>query len=211
MHPAFLIHPPTGGAESAAATLGREHPLARAEERLGRLRRQAAAVAVALVTSAAALLAGVQDLGSTVIAAGAVLTVLVTRVVVAAAAVRDAALELIAGGSAALPLAAVQHECARLADPRRARDLARSLDALRREARRQHAARRWVRPLYAPETIREADGDIERTVVLLRSGPAPPTALARAERLLGGAGSPLYGTDARRLREELRRIWWALG
>ena len=206
VHLALSVHPPPGGAQSAAALLGREHPLARAEERLGRLRRQAVAVTLELLTSTTVLLADVEHLRPAVIAAGAVLAVLVAQLVVAAAAVRDRAVEMIAHGSEALPLPAVQRERARLGDPRRVRDLARSLDALRRDARTLH----WLAPLYAPEVIRAVDAEIDQIVVLLRSGLAPPTALARTERLLGGAASPLYGTDVRRLRAELQRIACAL-
>jgi hypothetical protein len=210
-HLVHLVHhlQPSGRARCAEATLGREHPLARAEERLGWLRRQALVVAVTLVGSAIGLVAGIEQLGAALPAAALVLVVLATWIVVAVGAIRERALELIAEGRDALPLAAVRRECARLASPRRVLDLARSLDELRREARRPR--RSLVAPLYVPAVIRESDAEIARLAGLLRSGRTEPAALARIERLLSGARSPLYGADGRRLREELRRIHFALG
>jgi hypothetical protein len=56
-----------------------------------------------------------------------------------------------------------------------------------------------------PGVIRAADAELATTVRALCARPDAST-VARVERLLCGASSPLYGEDARRLREELTRI-----
>ena len=56
-----------------------------------------------------------------------------------------------------------------------------------------------------PGVIRAADAELATTVRVLSARPDAST-VARVERLLCGASSPLYGKDARRLREELTRI-----
>jgi hypothetical protein len=118
---------------------------------------------------------------------------------------RDWALALIAAGRDRLPLEAVRRECARLADPRRATLLARSLDRLRSEAGRPHGRSAITAPLYVPSVIRDVDAELTRIVRMLRTAPRL-VAVARAELLLRGPSSPLYGDDSLRLREELRRI-----
>ena len=121
---------------------------------------------------------------------------------------RRRALELIAAGRAALPLAAVRRERARLA--RRVGALAESLERMRVDARRPMRNRPVVAPLYFPSVIREVDDELARTARLLRDGTPDLAAVARTEELLGGESSPLYGPDVLRLREELARLQYAL-
>jgi hypothetical protein len=66
------------------------------------------------------------------------------------------------------------------------------------------------RTLYVRSVIRQVDDELAQTAELLRDGDPEPSAVARIERLLGGALSPLYGEDGRRLREELNRIRFGL-
>jgi hypothetical protein len=176
------------------------------EDRIRWLRRQGAAVATLLTGSAAALLAGATELLAVLLAATAVQTTIALGLVAALGARRRRALELIAAGRAGLPLEAVERERDRLAH--RVGALAGSFDRLRIEARRPR--RSIVAPLYVPSVIREVDEELARTALLLRSARADVAAVARAEELLGGAASPLYGDDVRRLREELGRLQFAL-
>jgi hypothetical protein len=192
-------------ATSAEEILGREHPLAHAEERVGRLGAQSGTVAVVLVGSAAGLAAGARGLLAVLVAAAIVQTALAILLASAVACRHERALALIAAGRERLPLDAVRRERARLADPRRATLLARSLERLRSEARRPYGGHPIGGPLYEPGVIREVDGELGGIVRALRAAPRL-VAVARAELLLRGPSSPLYGTDSRRLREELRRI-----
>jgi hypothetical protein len=188
------------------ALLGHEHPLARTEVRLRRLRSQLVAVGALLAGSGVALLVRLGDTRALMLAAGVVLVWLCIALLAASAALRDRALDLIAEGRDALPLDAVRRQRRRLQDPRHARALARSLEHIRRESRPGARRRTFGPPLYVPSVVRQLDTEIARTVELLR-GPAPGVvAVARTERLLGGERSPLYGEDPRRLGEELRRI-----
>jgi hypothetical protein len=195
-------------AAQARALLGGEHPLARAEERMRWLRAQAAADAALVTGSAAGLVAGATELLALLVAAATVQIGIIAGLFAAAGVRRRRALELIAAGRAALPLAAVRRERARLA--RRVGALAASLERMRVDARRPMRNRPIVAPLYVPSVIREVDADLERTARLLRDGTPDLAAVARTEELLGGESSPLYGPDVRRLREELARLQYAL-
>jgi hypothetical protein len=192
--------------DAPETVLGHEHPLARAEERLRRLRLQLAAVGTLLAGSAVALLVELRDTRALLLAAAVVLVWLGLALLATSASRRDRALDLIAEGRDALPLDAVRRQRARLMNPRRARALARSLDHIRLESRVGARRRTFGPPLYFPPVIRELDPELARIVELLRSPKPSIVAVARTERLLGGERSPLYGEDPRRLGEELRRI-----
>jgi hypothetical protein len=116
------------------------------------------------------------------------------------------ALELIAEGRGTLPVAAVARERARLLDPEHVRALAASLQELREEARSPIRRRPLAPPLYSRRVIREVDADLADVVAVLRRSRPAAVVVARAERLLTLASSPLYGEDARQLSEALRRL-----
>jgi hypothetical protein len=192
-----------GRPDAAQAILDPQHPLARVEVRVRALRRQALAVVVALATGGVAALAGATEALAVVLAAGVVLAFLLVALWSALTSRRERAVGLIAEGRAMLPLPTVQRERARLTDPDRVRALAQSLESMRREV----DDGRWLSlPLYVPSVIRAADEEIARTIGTLRDEGPGPVAVARAERLLTGPDSPLYGADVRILCEELRRI-----
>jgi hypothetical protein len=210
MHLPAGIRPPSARARDATEALGSDHPLARAEERVRWLSGQVATATMLLLASVVGLLLGADSLRTIAFVAVGVQAVLLVALTVAVRSRRERAIDLIAGGRGSLPLAAVQRERTRLADPRHALRFARSLDALRRDARRSLRDRPLHPPLYAPAVIREVDGDLDRITRVLRSCRPDLSALARIERLLGGEGSPLYEGDSRRLRDELRRIQFSL-
>ncbi len=174
------------------------------------LRRQAAAVGVLLGVIGLALAAGAIAVPALLIAAVVEGRLLVCLAVVGGRR-RDAALDLISAGRGGLPVAAVQRERARLLDERHLAALARSLEALRREAAAPYRDRPIERPLHSPSTIRQVDGDLECMIALLCDPRPGPAVVARIERLLGNEMSPLYGDDVRRLREELRSIMFTGG
>ena len=178
-------------AQAARAILGGEHPLARAEERMRWLRAQAAADAALVTASAAGLAAGATQLLALLVAAAAVQIAIIAGLFAAAGARRRRALELIAAGRAALPLAAVRRERARLA--RRVGALARSLERMRVDARRPMRNRPVVAPLYFPSVIREVDAELARRRDC--SATACPTSPRSRVRRSCSAGSPRRCTD----------------
>jgi hypothetical protein len=186
--------------------LGREHPLARAEERVRWLRRQAAAVAAVLLASAPAVLVDVPHASAVAVASAAVEGILLLAATGASASVRHHARALVTGGSGTVPLAAVQRERSRLLAPRRRHALADAIDDLRDEASRPYACRPLRQPLYVPAFIRQLDDELAEIAETLRRRDPDITAVARIERLLGACDSPLYGRDLDELRHALRRI-----
>jgi hypothetical protein len=204
----LLPHSPAD--RGARALLGREHPLAHAEERVRWLRRQVAVVLGLLAGSGVLVLGGVRGVLPILIAAAVVLALLAVGLISAVGARRHHVIELIADGRGSLPLGAVERERARLLQPRRVRGLARSLDDLRREARSPARAYPLDRALFSRSVVRQVDAELEQTAELLRSAAPEPAAVAKTERLLSGGRSPLYGEDSRRLREELKGILFAL-
>jgi hypothetical protein len=190
---------------AAQQVLGAEHPLARAEHRVRWLGHQAATLAALLPVGALALLAGAPGLRAGLLAGGLVEAWLLVALSAAAGVVRDRALDLIVEGRGSLPLASVRRRRARLMRPRHVRRLAEAIEALRREARCAYRPHPSARPLYMPAIIREVDAELAAAVRVLRARP-DATTIGRIERLLGGATSPLYGDEPKRLREELARI-----
>ena len=191
---------------SAGELLGARHPLARADERVRWLGRQAATAAALLPAGGVLLLAGGSGVLLVLPAAALVAAVLLLALAVARDTRRTSAVELVAQGRGALPIVSLQRQRERLARPGRAGRLAASIEALRREARAPYRGCPRRRLLYVPAVVRQADAELARTAELLRSVRPDPATVARVELLLGGATSPLYEDDAGRLREELNRI-----
>jgi hypothetical protein len=189
----------------AQQVLGADHPLARAEHRVRWLGRQAATLGALLPVGALVTVIGAPDLRAVLLAGALVEACLLVALAAAVAVTHETALDLIAHGRGALPLVSVRRRRARLLRPRHVQGLAEAIQALRSEARCPNRSHPRSRPLYVPAVIREVDAELAATMHLLRSQP-DATTLGRIERLLGGASSPLYGDDARRLREHLARI-----
>jgi hypothetical protein len=192
---------------TAHALLGSGHPLVRVLATTRMLAEQSVVVLGLSVASVVAALAGVPGALAATAAAVVAQAGLAYALAIAAATRRERVLDLIAEGRDRLPLAAVQRERERLLDRRHRIALADSLDGLRSDAERPM---RTARPLYAPRVLAAVARDLARTAELLR-GPEPGVAgIAMAELLLGGSRSPLFGTDAGRLREALRAIDFVL-
>jgi hypothetical protein len=209
MHVAIPAARPRASAAITRATLGAHHPLARAQARTEVLLGQSAAVTSVAALSAGAWVAAVPAapclallIGAAVVQAG-----LGLALVLNVQARRDAVLCLIAEGRDGLPLAAVARRRRRLLDPAHRQRLARSLDDLRREARRPP---RVGLPLYSRRVVRSVDGELARVADLLRATDATACGVAQAVVLLSGFASPLYGDDLERLRRELGRLGYQL-
>jgi hypothetical protein len=202
----YALRSEARSATGAAEALGAGHPLARAEERVRWLGRQAATVAVLLPAGALLLLAGAPGWRLVLPAAAVAEGWLLLALVLALDARRARAVELIAQGRSALPIPSVQRKLARLPRRRYISRLAASVEALRLEARASYRACPRRRPLYVPTVIRQVDAELARIAELLRGEEPDPVTIARVEVLLGGESSPLYEHDPERLREELHRI-----
>ena len=64
-----------------------------------------------------------------------------------------------------------------------------------------------VTPLpFEPMVVRTVAGELRDVIGLLRAEEVSARGVARAERLVERAASPLYGQDVGALREELRRV-----
>jgi hypothetical protein len=190
----------------AEDVLGPGHPLARAEQREQWLGRQVAALAACLPAAGLVVLVDLATVPyGAMLAAALVASALLVMLADARVTRRERARDLVADGRETLPIASVRRERARLLEARYVQRLARSVEALRREARAPYRARPASRPLFVPAVVRAVDEELASTARILRSGPTAAT-VASVERLLCGSCSPLYGEDARLLRDELARV-----
>jgi hypothetical protein len=206
MHPSVHLPPSFAQASRARAVLGSDHPLVRALELEDVVRRDLLVVAAMLAPLA--LIAWLRVafapwlLGAALVSAAA----LVALVAILRARRREFALALILEGHERLPVQAVAAERARLLAADHRRMLARSLELLRAAASERHD---WLRSgtlPYSARTITAAAPAMREVEALLRSERPGTRGVALAQRLLVDGRSPLHGSDAHALREELRRI-----
>jgi hypothetical protein len=203
---------PVGGVASRAsarvgdaeAVLGLGHPLVCAMERVRVVIAQmlvtgalsAGAVVTAAHESSAAPLA---------LAAGVVELGLACRLAVCLDRKREEARNLIADGRDELPLAVVQKERRRLADPRHRAHLARWTDGL------TLGGDGWpAHPIGSVGTFRAVTPELREVAALLRSGTGGIRGVALMEKLLTRGCSSLYGNEAGALRGELGRVRYYL-
>ncbi|HET7048530.1 MAG TPA: hypothetical protein VFI54_09715 [Solirubrobacteraceae bacterium] len=139
------------------------------------------------------------------ISAGVVLLALTALVAALRLRVRDRARDLIAEGRETLPIIAVQRERRRLLARRRRKVLARTLDAMVRQATSPPTIPS-ARPLFDVRVIASVSGDLRAVIRLLQKKHARARGVALTERLIVDGGSPLYAQDQMRLREELHRV-----
>jgi hypothetical protein len=195
---------------AAGTLLGFGHPLARAQQRITVRLEQAAVVGVILATSVAAMAAGAAE------AAAAILACAVAEVGLAASLAtrmsdrRACVIDLIIEGRGGLPLPVVRRERARLLAPAHRRDHARSLRELADEAQRDPVRPLSGRPLYTRRVLVTVAPELHAIARRLDASPVALGGSALTERLLTAHESPLYGPDASRLHQELRRIAFAL-
>lgn len=191
--------------------LGSEHTYTRAHDALAVLGRQAGAVGLVLLGSLAALMAGVGQALSVVIGSAIVSLVLAVLAGEHWDRRRFAARQLVLDGREVLPLAPIQRERRRLLEARTRHYVARSFErVLQHVTRRPAPVPRSVRPLFDVGTVSSVIEDLREIVRLLHTGVAQARGVALAERLLTEGVSPLYGSDAIALRDELRRVRYLL-
>jgi hypothetical protein len=191
---------------SSAALLGWDHPLVRGEGRRADLRRQSLVTAPLMVGSGIAAAFGSRG-GLLLFAAAAIVQLaLGVGLFVLARMQLERACDLIISGQTGLPLPVVENTLRRLASHRRRASLAGSLEGLVRTAERWPTLFPTTRPVFDPRLIRVAASDLRWIAARLREPAISVAAVARVERLLTGAGSPLYGREGDKLQQELTRI-----
>ena len=190
---------------SPQEVLGADHPLARALDRVGVLRRQAGVTALAAVASAVGLLADVDWAPPALTAAIVVELVLALGLAMAVSEARERARDLvIAGDEVDVPVVARQRR--RFLSRRQHLVLASSLEDLVRCAERADRDMGGLLPLHDPLLIRRVGPELLALASELRSAAVEVRGVARIERLLTSGSSPLYGKQIEELRAELVRI-----
>ena len=199
------------GPQSAVSLLGPAHPLIRATEAVADGARQWRICAAVL---AGAIIARLEDhpwATALALSAGIVLLTLSILVLALAQRLRDRATELIAEGRETLPIAIVQRQRQRLLTPKRRKILARTLDTMVRQATTPPKIRTTgTRPLFDPRVVASVAADLSAVIARLHTEHAHARGVALTEQLIVDGGSPLYGHNEKRLREELQRVRYLL-
>ena len=189
------------------AGLRSDHPLLRATETAHYTGRQWVHVAAVLTGSVIAQIEGREWAGPLALSAAIVLLILTVLVAAHKQRERDCAIELVLEGHETVPIAAVQSQRRRLLSDQTRNGLAGNLEDLIRQAANRSRLRMRVTPLpFDPKVLTMAAGELRDVIGLLRTEGVSARGVARAERLVEHAVSPLYGQDADALREELRRV-----
>ena len=189
-----------------------DHPLLRASEAVHCTGRQWVHIAAVLTGSVIARLEGRQWAGPLAGSAAIVLLILTVLVAAHKQRERDCAIELVLEGHETVPIAAVQRQRRRLLSEQTRHGLSGHLEDLIRQAANRSRLQVRVTPLpFDPTVFMMAAGELRDVIGLLRTDGVSARGVARAERLVERAGSPLYGQDVAALREELRRVRDLLG
>ncbi len=139
-----------------------------------------------------------------VLSAASVLFILTIRLALFEQHKCDLALELIPAGDEGTPIAAVQRQRRRLLSARTRDRLAASLeDVVRYVSSGPRRRSRIGGPLYEPRVVGAVDDELREIIALLRADAVSARGVARVERLVKHAVSPLYGLGVSALREEL--------
>lgn len=184
-----------------------DHPLLRATEAVHYTGRQWVDVAAVLTGSVIASIEGRRWAGPLAGSAASVLLILTVLVAVHKQRERDCAIELVLEGRERVPIAAVQRQRRRLLADQTRNGLAGNLEDLIQQAASRSRRQMRVTPLpFDPMVVRMVAGELRDVIGLLRAEGVSARGVARAERLVERAVSPLYGQDVGALREELRRV-----
>ena len=200
------------GGVAERTVLRSDHPLLRATEAVHYTGRQWVHVAAVLTGSVIARIEGREWAGPLVDTAAIVLLILTVLVAAHKQRERDCAIELVMEGRETVPIAAVQRQRRRLLADQTRNGLAGDLEDLIRQSARPSRFQLRVMPLpFDPTVLTMAAGELRDVIRLLRTEDVSARGVARAERLVERAMSPLYGQDVVALREELCRVRDLLG
>jgi hypothetical protein len=187
--------------------LGQDHPLVRASELARSMIRQSGACLAALVGATVAGISGAAWAWAVILGAGMVLLILTVLAAGFQQCKRDQAIELILRGYQNVPIAAIQAQRRRLLSGPTRRRLACCFEQTAEEqSQRGSWQARGAAPRFDPQVIVRATEDLLAVARVLDTESVSPQGVARAERLITDATSPLHGHDAIALRAELRRI-----
>jgi hypothetical protein len=192
------------GGVAQRTVLRADHPLLRATEAVESTVRQWVNVAAVLTGSVIARLEGGEWAAPLAVSAASVLLILTIVLALCEQHKRDCALDLILAGDEATAIAVVQRQRRRLLSARTRDVLAASLEDVVRYV--SSGPKRWSRigrPLYEPSVVAAVADELREVVGLLRADGVSARGVARVERLIKRAGSPLYGLEVSPLREEL--------
>lgn len=189
-----------------------DHPLLGATEAVHYTGRQWVHVAAVLTGSVVARIDGREWAGPLACSAASVLLILTVLLAAHKQRQRDCAIELVLEGREGIPIAAVQRQRRRLLSDQTRNGIAGSLEDLIRQTASRSRVQLRVTPLpFEPMVVRLVAGELRDVIGLLRAEEVSARGVARAERLVERAVSPLYGHDVGALREELCRVRDLLG
>jgi hypothetical protein len=192
--------------------LGPEHPLVRAIDACHIAMRQCTIVVAVLCGSGIAYLEGRGWAAPVAIAAAITVAILAVVAVSLRQRMSDRAIDVILEGREDVGIAVVQRERERLRSARTQLALARSfMEMVNQATHPQKLQMRGSRPLYHLAVVAPATSELLELVSELERESVSTTGVARAERLITDAASPLYGLEPGALRAELRRIISQLG
>ena len=189
-----------------------DHPLLRATEAVHYTGRQWVHVAAVLAGSVIARIEGREWAGPLACSAASVLLILTVLLAAHKQRERDCAIELVLEGREGIPIAAVQRQRRRLLSDQTRSGIAGNLEDLIWQAASRSMVQIRVTPLpFDAMVVRLVAGELRDVIGLLRTEGVSARGVARAERLIEQALSPLYGQDVGALREELYRVRDLLG
>lgn len=192
------------GGVAEPTVLRSDHPLQRAIETVRCTGRQWVHVAAMLTGSIIARLEGALWAAPLVDSAACVLLILTVLLAMFEQDKRDCALELILDGHENAPVPVVQRQRRRLVSARTRDGLAASIeDVVRYASSGPKPGFRSTRPLFEPMVVAMVADELREVADLLRVGGVSARGVARLERLIKDAVSPLYGLDVSALRHEL--------
>ena len=184
-----------------------DHLLLRATEAVRYTGRQWVHVAAVLTGGVIARIEGREWAGPLAFSTASVLLILTVLLAAHKQRERDCAIELVLEGHETVPIAAVERQRRRLLSDQTRNGIAGNLADLIRQAASRSRVQMRVTPLpFEPRVVRLVAGELRDVIGLLRADGVSARGVARAERLVEHAVSPLYGQDVGALREELRRV-----
>jgi hypothetical protein len=201
----------TAGERAAAdAVLGSEHPLVRllgaSQTTIERM-----LVVAAVQALGAGLLVEHSLIGlAALIAASLVQGALAFRLLILVETRHDLCRELVIHEPPTRGVATVERECRRLSDSRHRARLSSSLERLAETAERPSPRVPGSRPYFSLRVVRPIVPELRELAELIRNETSAVAGVALVERLLTSPASPLYGTDAHTLREQLARARYRL-
>ena len=201
----LALHFPPLAESPASRLLGIEHPLVRALDRRSALRVEFAVAGVVLAAAVVAVGEGIRAAAAVAIGAAVAVAVAGVRMLLPLTRIRSLVLELLVEGRGRMPLPEVQAVRCRLLDARRRRREAEWLVRVADGRDLGLSARGGGAALISARVAKGARCELLAVAAGLHDETAAVEGLALVEQIAREPWSPLYGHDARALREALSR------